>query len=152
MRDLDLISAGRQVKLRGRVNVREGNREAGSGLSWPVISSSRYLSYIESPSFTNTNSVISPQVFHPHDLALNNEEEVPASSASNKGTPLDERTSLVGRKVGGNNDDMLDDQKTNTFMSEIYCIMQQNNNKTWRDRVLKVIDFTKNMEGYVLKD
>lgn len=101
VRDLDLISAGRRDRMHSSVNVSKGNRKvgAGSGLSLPVISSSRYLSCIESPAHTNTNSVISSQDIHPHGMSLNNEEEVPVGSASIRDTPLEERISLAGRRM-----------------------------------------------------
>lgn len=105
------------------------------------------MSCIESPSHTNTNSVVSPQDIQSQGMVKNVEEEAPEGSVFNKGTPIDERGPSLDLNSGNSNIDIFNCQKTNAILSEIYFIMQQNN-KSFKDRMVEVIDFsTKNCEG-----
>lgn len=107
-------------------------------MSLPVISSSRYLSCIDSPSVTNTNSVTSPQELHLHDIEINNVVLDTGESASTKGTPMEESAPIVGQDIAGRNGDPISRQELNGYLSEIYFIMQQRN-KSWQHRVKEVV-------------
>lgn len=145
-RDLDLVSMSQRDRIYNKNKDNRNNRKSdtGSGMSLPVITSSRYLSCIESPSGTNMNSVISPQEPHLSDIVTNKEMGGSGKYSSTKGSPIEESAPLEDHIVAGRNKDLINRQEVNGYLSEIYFIMQQQN-KTWKNKLKEVLAMTEDL-------
>lgn len=146
--DLDLMSVGRQDKpynkVRGARSFRKSDPASAYGLSLPLVSSSRYLSCIDSQSLSNTNSVTSPQDPRLCDVGINNEVLGAGEATSTKSTPLLERIPSVGENIAGRNVDPI-----NGYLSEVFFIMQQQN-KPWQLKLREVMEMSQGLANPVV--